>query len=204
MIKKTITYPGFDGKVYTEDFYFNLTQGEAVRMELSAEGNSLSDQLKTIAESKNGKLIIETFESIILGAYGTRSADGKQFIKNADAAAAFSYTEAYSQLLVEMTTDLDASTTFVNGLLSGNPIAPKAGLTSAEARARSEAALQGHLPKKVAQAPIEVVETAADTSTENEAADFREFQRQRAATATANATRMVATPEEQQLPPYDQ
>ena len=38
MLKKTITYPDYNGGSRTEDFYFNLTQAEVTEMELSVDG----------------------------------------------------------------------------------------------------------------------------------------------------------------------
>ena len=35
MLKKTITYPDYNGGSRTEDFYFNLTQAEVTEMELA-------------------------------------------------------------------------------------------------------------------------------------------------------------------------
>ena len=38
MLKRTITYPDYNGGTRTEDFYFNLTQAEITEMELSVDG----------------------------------------------------------------------------------------------------------------------------------------------------------------------
>ena len=38
MIKKTITYTDYNGLERTEDFWFNITEAEALEMEMSTTG----------------------------------------------------------------------------------------------------------------------------------------------------------------------
>ena len=46
-----------------------------------------------------------------------KSPDGKRFIKSEELSTAFSQTEAYSQLFMELATDADAAAKFVNGII---------------------------------------------------------------------------------------
>ena len=126
MLKRTITYPDYNGGSRTEDFYFNLTQAEITEMELSVDGG-LIEMITRIVAAQDGKQIIATFKDIILRAYGEKSPDGKRFIKNQELRDAFSQTEAYSQLFMELATDADAAAAFVNGIVpaqSATPAAP--------------------------------------------------------------------------------
>ena len=116
MYKKTITYPGFDGTEYTEDFYFNLTKAELTKMELTEEGG-LAEKIQRIVAANNTPQIIEIFEELILKSYGVKSADNKRFIKNDEVRDAFKETEAYSILYMELSTDADAASKFVNGIM---------------------------------------------------------------------------------------
>lgn len=116
MIKKTIKYKGFDGVEYEEDFYFNLTKAEALEMETSASGG-LTKQLQHIISTSDNKKIMDTFKEIILGSYGVKTADGKQFIKSPSEIAAFKYSQAYSELYMELATDENAAVEFVKGIL---------------------------------------------------------------------------------------
>ena len=50
-------------------------------------------------------------------AAGEKSLDGRRFIKNDDIREAFSQTEAYSQLFMELATDAKAASEFVNGVI---------------------------------------------------------------------------------------
>lgn len=116
MLKKTITYTDYDGNERTEDFYFNLSKAEIAEMELSAEGG-LAKTIEKIVAAQDNKKIVEIFKDLILKAYGEKSVDGKRFIKNDELREGFSQTEAYSELFIELATNADASTAFVNGII---------------------------------------------------------------------------------------
>lgn len=116
MLKKTISYVDFDGNNRTEDFYFNLTKAETTEMEMSTEGG-LASTLRKIVDDKDAKRIIEAFKDLILRSYGEKSSDGKRFIKNQELKDAFSQTEAYSELFMELATNAEAASTFVNGII---------------------------------------------------------------------------------------
>ena len=116
MIKKTITYTDYNGVERTEDFYFNLTKAECTKMELGAEGG-LSEMIKKIVAAKDVPSIMTVFEDLISRSYGEKSPDGKRFIKSEDMTNAFKQTEAYSELFMELATDVDAATNFVNGIV---------------------------------------------------------------------------------------
>lgn len=125
MLKRTITYPDYNGGSRTEDFYFNLTQAEITEMELSVDGG-LIEMITRIVAAQDGKQIIATFKDIILRAYGEKSPDGKRFIKSQELRDAFSQTEAYSQLFMELATNADAAAAFVNGIVPAQTSAPAA------------------------------------------------------------------------------
>lgn len=116
MLKKTITYTDYNNVERTEDFYFNLSKAEIMELELSTTGG-LAEMINKIVAEKNAPAIIEIFKKLILKAYGEKSPDGKRFIKSDEIAAAFSQTEAYSQLFMELATDADAAAKFVNGIV---------------------------------------------------------------------------------------
>jgi hypothetical protein len=120
MIKQTMTYIDFDGNERTEDFYFNLTKAEVTEMELSAEGG-LAKTLKKIVDAKDSKRIVETFKDLIFRAYGEKSPDGRRFIKSKELSEAFSQTEAYSQLFMDLATNAEKAAAFVNGIVPSVP-----------------------------------------------------------------------------------
>ena len=116
MLKKTITYEDFDGNTVSEDFFFHLSQAELVELELSHK-DGLSESLKRIIEAEDGRGIVAEFKNIILTAYGKKSDDGRQFIKNQQVREEFASTEAYSSLFMELVTDTDFAIEFINGII---------------------------------------------------------------------------------------
>lgn len=106
----------FDGNTRTEDFYFNLTKAEVVEMEMSTDGGMVQ-MLEKIVATQDSKRIIEIFRELVLKAYGEKSADGRRFIKNQELRDSFSQTEAYSDLFMELATNADAASVFVNGIV---------------------------------------------------------------------------------------
>lgn len=115
MLKKTITYTDYNNVERTEDFYFNLTKAELMEMEMGAVGG-LSGMIEKILSAKDAPAIIKVFKELVLKAYGEKSADGRRFIKSKEISDAFAQTEAYSQLFMELATDADAASKFVNGI----------------------------------------------------------------------------------------
>ena len=116
MIKKTITYKDYNQVDRTEDFYFNLSKDEVMEMEMSTSGG-LAEMITRIVAAQDQPAIIKIFKDLILKAYGEKSPDGKRFIKSDELSIAFSQTEAYSQLFMELATDAEAASAFVNGIV---------------------------------------------------------------------------------------
>ena len=116
MLKKTITYTDYNGTERTEDFYFNLSKAEIMDMEMGIEGG-LVEMINKIVAAKDAPAIIKVFKNLILKAYGEKSADGKRFIKSEELSTAFSQTEAYSDLYMELSTDDVKAAEFVNGIV---------------------------------------------------------------------------------------
>jgi len=116
MLKKTITYVDFDDEERTETFYFNLTKAELAEMELSLDGG-FKKWVEQIVETKDNKQLIAIFKDVILKSYGEKSLDGKHFTKNDQIREAFTCTQAYSELFMELSSNTEAATIFMNGIL---------------------------------------------------------------------------------------
>ena len=116
MIKKTIKYTDFNGNERTEDFYFNLSKAEIMKMELSTTGG-LAEMFQRIVAAQDTPAIIKIFEELIQKAYGVKTPDGRGFTKRKEDLDAFIATEAYSELFMELATDADAASKFVNGIV---------------------------------------------------------------------------------------
>lgn len=116
MLKKTFTYVDYNGVERTEDHYFNLSKAELMEMELSTAGG-LAEMINKIVAAQDAPAIVKIFKDLVLKAYGQKSPDGRRFIKSPEIAAEFAQTEAYSQLFMELATDADAASKFVNGIV---------------------------------------------------------------------------------------
>ena len=125
MLKKSIKYTDYNGVERSEDFYFNLSKAELMEMEMSTAGG-LAEMITKIVAAQDQPAIIKLFKELILKAYGEKSADGKRFIKSDELAAAFSQTEAYSELFTELSTDSDKAAEFVNKIIPAD-LAKEAG-----------------------------------------------------------------------------
>ena len=120
MLKKTISYDDYNGVQRTEDFYFNLSEAELTEMELSTEGG-LQETLNRIVAAKDMPSLVKIFKELIFKSYGEKSPDGKQFVKvdknGVPLSVAFSQTEAYSLLFMELASDAKAAAEFANGVI---------------------------------------------------------------------------------------
>jgi hypothetical protein len=120
MLKKTIKYTDYNGVEREEDFLFHLSKAELMEMEMGTAGG-LAESIQKVIDAQDAPAIIKIFKDIVLKAYGEKSADGKRFMKVNEAGVplsiAFSQTEAYSQLFMELATDADAASNFIKGII---------------------------------------------------------------------------------------
>lgn len=116
MLKKIITYTDYNGVERTEPFYFNLSKAELMEMELGVTGG-MTEMLDKIIAAKDAPSMMKTFKEMIMKAYGVKSDDGKRLIKSEELSIAFTQTEAYSVLFMELITDDKAAADFVNGII---------------------------------------------------------------------------------------
>ena len=119
MLKKTIKYTDYDGNEREEDFYFNLNKAEVTEMELSKQGG-LSEYIKRIVAAQDAPSLVELFKELIRKSYGEKSLDGKRFVKSKELTEEFTQTEAYAELFVELASNAEEATKFVNGIMPKN------------------------------------------------------------------------------------
>lgn len=116
MLKKLIAYTDYNGKERKENFYFSLNKAELMEMELGTVGG-MQNLIQLIIDKQDIPEIIKAFKMIILKSYGEKSADGIRFIKSEELSNAFSQTEAYSNLFMELISDAEAAAAFINGIV---------------------------------------------------------------------------------------
>jgi len=119
MIKKSITYPDYNGGTRTRDFWFNLNKAELMEMELSVNGG-FSEMMKRISNTNDIPEIYKVFKELILKSYGVRSLDGERFEKDPVLTKKFEQTEAFVELVMELSTNAEAAAEFFNGVIPAN------------------------------------------------------------------------------------
>lgn len=116
MFKKTVTYTDYNGVERKEDFFFNFSKAELTEMEMGTTGG-YAETVQKIVNAKDAPALIKLFKELVLNSYGVKSDDGKRFIKSKELSEAFSQTEAYSQIFMELATDDKAAAEFVNHVI---------------------------------------------------------------------------------------
>lgn len=116
MYKKLIKYTDYNGVEREEPFYFNLNKAELVKWEGSTTGG-MRAMYDNIIAAQDKEALISLFETIIQKAYGEKSADGKRFMKTPEILQNFIATEAYSNLFIELASNDEAATEFMNGIM---------------------------------------------------------------------------------------
>lgn len=116
MLTKTIKYTDFNGVEREEEFRFHLSKAELLEMELTQDGG-LTAILDRIVKANDIPSLVKEFKRVVLMSYGVKSDDGRRFIKDDELRKAFSETDAYSQIFMELVTDDEAAAAFINGIL---------------------------------------------------------------------------------------
>lgn len=112
MFSREFTFKGYDGQIHKETWWFNLSEDELYKLELTNLGGMTGMMNRLMRQEKPAELV-DMFESIILGAVGERSMDGRRFMKKkrnpsdkwGEVAEDFKETPAYAQLFTELVSD---------------------------------------------------------------------------------------------------
>ena len=115
MRKETITYTDYNGEIRSEDFYFNMSKADVLKLEMMTEGG-MEGYINKIINERNQKKIVELFCDIIEMSYGVKTLDGG-FDKDPAHFKKFKQTEAYSELFTKLATDADYAATFINAIM---------------------------------------------------------------------------------------
>ena len=121
MLKKSVTYMNFDDEIVTEDLFFNLTKAEIMELETSEEGGFIASMQKVVANENAGAALVG-FKRLIMMAYGEKVGPDKKFVKvynGVNLSEAFVATEAYSTILMELSSDATIAAAFINGHREG-------------------------------------------------------------------------------------
>ena len=115
MYKITKKYTDFNGVEKEEDFYFNLTRADILKMELSEDGG-MDKRLDRLVKTQDIKEAIKVFEGLRLLSYGIKTDDGR-FVKSEEARQRFMSSAAYSEIYFDLATNPDEAQKFVEGVV---------------------------------------------------------------------------------------
>lgn len=118
MYKKLIKYEDFNGVQREETHYFNLSKAELMEMELSTEAG-VEEMIRMLIATKDNAKIVKIYKDLILKSYGIKSEDGTRFIKTQELRDAFEQSNAYSEFFMELMSNTDEQTAFINGVING-------------------------------------------------------------------------------------
>ena len=110
MFRHVIKYDDFDGNTYEEEFFFNISKGEIVEMELGEDGG-LEGLLDRIIHEKDRKKLVSFLRELLSKSVGVK--DGKRFVKNDEIRSNFMDSNAYSEFIVELLADEKVRAAFV-------------------------------------------------------------------------------------------
>ena len=116
MVTKRLTYTDFNGKERTEDFYFHMSEVDLVKMDAKYPGG-MQGFIQRMIDTEDKKKLIELAEEIIKLSYGEKSPDGKYFNKSEELTEAFTHTQAYVDLFMELATDAEKAADFINNVV---------------------------------------------------------------------------------------
>lgn len=151
MFSREFTFKGYDGQVHKETWWFNLSEDELYKLELTNLGGMNGMMNRLMRQEKPAELV-DMFESIILGAVGERSMDGRRFMKKkrnpndkwGEVAEDFRETPAYAQLFTELVSSGEKLAEFLKRAIPED-VAAKLAEVEAEnekSQAEAEAAVQ--------------------------------------------------------------
>ena len=115
MHKETITFVDYNGEERTEDYYFNLSQAEVLKLEMLSKGG-MDTYITKIINERDQKKITTLFCKIIKMSYGVKTLDGG-FDKSKKHFKKFEQSEAYSQLFSKLAVDADFAGKFITGIM---------------------------------------------------------------------------------------
>lgn len=116
MFKKTAIYKDLNDIEKKKDCYFHFFESEIFDMEMSEKGG-FAETIHAIIAAEDTPTLTKILKEFVLKAYGIKSPDGDRFEKSPEISAAFSQTGAFSAIYMELVTDDEKASEFINALI---------------------------------------------------------------------------------------
>lgn len=105
-------YLDWDGQSRKETFRFNLSPADLTELQMSVKGG-LKAVVEKAMEEQDGPKIFDLFKLILFKSYGEKSVDGRRFEKSPELSKAFSETQAYVDIFMDLVTQESFAKTFI-------------------------------------------------------------------------------------------
>lgn len=119
MLKKTITYEGFDGEKKTKDFYFHMNQVEFAKLNGEIPGG-LEKRIQEIIEDRDDNAMLRIIDLLVTRSFG-KFDDDDEFTKvdrnGRPLYEKFVNLDAYDKLIIELISGEDNITNFLKAIL---------------------------------------------------------------------------------------
>lgn len=116
MFKKTAIYKDLNGNEKNKDCYFHFFESEIFDMEMSEKGG-FAETIYAIIAAEDTPTLTKIIREFVLKAYGIKSPDGDRFEKSPEISEAFAQTGAFSAIYMELVTDSEKASEFINALI---------------------------------------------------------------------------------------
>ena len=119
MVKKTLTYPNYEGEEVTKDCYFNLSKMEFRELDRKIPGG-LQNMIDRIRTEKDADRMLDLLSVLILASYGEKTDEGKFVKEDRDGRKLSSYfkvSEAWDVLFLRLVGNEDELTDFLTGIV---------------------------------------------------------------------------------------
>lgn len=117
MLVKKIKYTDFNGVEREDEFCFNMSKPEVIKW-MTTNGNYTLDKvIGKLIKTENVRDLVDEFDYLITESYGEVSLDGIKFMKTPEIKNNFIYSNAYSELFMELVGDAKKAAEFFNGIL---------------------------------------------------------------------------------------
>jgi hypothetical protein len=147
MLAKKVKYTDYEGVEREETHYFNLTKAEVMEW-LATDGDYTLDKvLLQLMKNPSGRKIMDVFKDLLHRSYGRKSLDGRRFEKSEEIWLDFAETEAYSEIFMELVTDADKATAFLNAIVP-EKLAEEARASLKENRDKLPEEIKDYVPKE--------------------------------------------------------
>ena len=116
MLKQKISYTDYNGNTREDEYEFNLTRSEVIRMNVGFKGG-LIPNLEAMMNREDGVSMENFFRNLILTAVGQKSPDGRKFIKNQEIRDDFEQSPAFDELYIRMLSDAEFAADFMHHVI---------------------------------------------------------------------------------------